>query len=136
MNKYPPEKKKQVLATFKTLHGHIGETCMISDIDRQTFTSWMKNDDEFRQGIEDIRQSWIDSAEAVIRKSIEDDDVDTAKWVLARLAKDRGYGDKTEVEHKSLNMPVINIVLGRPEEPKTIDITPVQDLLPPAEDTL
>ena len=131
MNKYPPHKKKEVLATFKTLHGHIGETCMISDIHRETFTKWMKEDPEFRQGIEDIKQGWIDTAEAVVRKALDEDDVDVAKWVLSRLARDRGYGDKSEVEHKSLNMPVINIVLSKPEEQKTIDI-PHTDV-PPAQ---
>ena len=131
MNKYSPVKRKEVLAAFKTLHGHIGDTCLIADIDRKTFNRWMNEDEEFRQAIEDIRQSWIDTAEAVIRKSIEEDDVDTAKWVLARLARDRGYGDKSEVEHKSLSMPVINIVLSKPDEQKTIDI-PHTDV-PPAQ---
>ena len=130
MNKYGPVKHKEVLAVLKTVHGHIGETSMLADINRATFVKWMAEDEEFRHGIEDIRQSWIDTAESVDRKALDEDDVDVAKWVLERLARDRGYGDKSEVEHKSLSMPVINIVLGKPDEQKTIDI-PFTDI-PPA----
>ena len=131
MNKYSPTKKKEVLAAFKTLHGHIAETCRICDIDRRTFNSWMETDDKFREGIEDIKQAWLDTAEAIIRQAIDEDDVDTAKWVLSRLGKSRGYSEKQEVEHRSLAMPVINIVLGKPDEQKTIDI-PHTDV-PPAQ---
>ncbi len=36
--------------------------------------------------------------ETTVLKSVQDGDVQTAKWVLSHKARDRGYGDKIEFD--------------------------------------
>ncbi len=51
---------------------------------------------ESKQAFEDERNKIIDMAESVLVKSIKNGDTQDAKWLLSRLAKDRGYVERQE----------------------------------------
>ena len=46
----------------------------------------------------DEQQIILDMAEGVLYGSIKEKDVQSAKWLLATKARDRGFGDKQEIE--------------------------------------
>ena len=50
------------------------------------------------QMVQDERESISDLAESVLVRSIREGDTANAKWWLSRIAKERGFADKQEVE--------------------------------------
>lgn len=50
--------------------------------------------------LEEIREETKDLAEGNILKALKDNDKDISKWYLASLARDRGFGNKSEIELK------------------------------------
>jgi len=47
----------------------------------------------------DEKEKMLDMAEGVLYKNIRAGDSNDAKWVLSKLGKHRGFGDKLDVEH-------------------------------------
>ena len=45
------------------------------------------------------RESLVDMAEGVLLKSVQSGDTQDAKWVLSKMGKRRGWGDKLDIEH-------------------------------------
>ena len=56
----------------------------------------------------------LDMAESTLFKAIQGGDVQDAKWLLSKKARDRGYGDKIEVDG---NMTYTVIPAKPPEAP-------------------
>lgn len=54
--------------------------------------------EETKQAYENELEKFKDICETTVLKSVQDGDVQTAKWVLSHRARDRGYGDKIEVD--------------------------------------
>jgi len=54
--------------------------------------------DETRQAYNNELEKFKDICETTVLKSVQDGDVQTAKWVLSHKARDRGYGDKIEFD--------------------------------------
>ena len=52
-----------------------------------------------KQAYKDERQGLIDDSENVIRNAVKGGDVQSAKFVLMTLGKNRGYTERQEVEH-------------------------------------
>ena len=94
MRKYT---KKQIEEAVK------GSGGIISVIARKLGCSWetaKKNIDKFEEcllQIKEERETVTDMAETTIINSIQSGDVQTAKWYLSTIGRDRGYGDKLDV---------------------------------------
>lgn len=66
--------------------------------------------EETKEAFYNEEQRAIDMAENKVLKSINLDDVQTAKWFLSKKAKDRGYGDETNLNVKGDKMPCVYIL--------------------------
>lgn len=51
--------------------GHISKSCEVINIHRSTYYEWYEKCPEFKKGIEDIDESFIDLAECALRKNIK-----------------------------------------------------------------
>ncbi len=69
---------------------------------RQTAQRYIDTHKTIKTAWESERESLLDMAEGTLYKKIAEGDSQDAKWILARLGKHRGFGDKQEleVEHK------------------------------------
>jgi hypothetical protein len=65
-----------------------------------TATRRIEKNPELKEAFETERAEVLDRAEEVVFDAIEDDDVSTARWLLATLGKKRGYSQKQHVESK------------------------------------
>ena len=65
------------------------------------------------------REKLKDLAESSLINRIKEKDFPAIKWYLTTQAKDRGYGDKQEIEH--FGQSNIKIEFGEPTEPKKED---------------
>lgn len=120
---HSPEFKQKVVDAYRITRGNISSTCACMDIPRKTFREWMANDAEFAGQIQDVKESFLDKCEEVVKDAVYDEeDVQTAKWILTNLARQRGYGDKVEHDFKNLPPPVIQFVVSAAPDQKTIEI--------------
>ena len=58
-----------------------------------TADRYIKKWKETKEAFRSEREKLMDLAEQVIVEKLTESDVDTAKWVLGKLGKSRGYGD-------------------------------------------
>lgn len=55
--------------------------------------------DETKQALKDEIEKNIDKAENIIMSALNEGDIQTAKWYLQTIGKQRGYSEKQEIEH-------------------------------------
>jgi hypothetical protein len=52
------------------------------------------------QALQDEKEAAIDLAEKVVMKELSTGDIQTAKWYLSTIGRDRGYGDEVKITGK------------------------------------
>lgn len=106
------EKKKKKMRTFKkyditqekVLKAINDSGGIVNTIAKRLNCSWITAKiyidkwEETKQAYNDELQKFLDVCETVVIQSVKKGDVQTAKWVLSHKARERGYGDKLEVE--------------------------------------
>ena len=115
---------------------NITKACKAHNIARRTFYLWLETDPEFKQMYEDALEAEKDEAEEyhrIIRRGIPilDDNNKILGWIekpdrqaletfLSRKAKERGWGDKKELDittdGESLNKPLLVKFEGMDDE--------------------
>jgi hypothetical protein len=72
----------------------------------------IKRNPALKAAVDEIREDTKDLSESVILDALKARDKDMAKWYLASLARDRGFGNKQEIEVKG-KLEVEAVDLGR-----------------------
>ena len=125
-NQQQPSKKRERLcakqADFLLMlarnHFNISETCKELGMSRRLYKRWMKNSKLFRSKMEEIEDSFIDSAEEALRDLVKEDrNFYAVKYLLDNLGKKRGWGknaeQKKEQDHPVMLFHCENLLLGR-----------------------
>ena len=99
MTKTDTHKKVLIAALEKSL-GVVTTACKSVDISRDTHYRWLKEDDEYRQAVEDIENVALDFAESKLHKQIEKGDTTATIFFLKTKGKRRGYIERSEVDHQ------------------------------------
>ena len=63
-----------------------------------TAKKWIVEKPSVQEAYDNERESTLDIAESVILDSIKDKVVQDAKWYMSKKGKDRGYGDRLELD--------------------------------------
>lgn len=99
--------KKTVGEIIQAVKGSGGIKASIANrlgVHRHTITRYIEKYTTVREAYDNEVELIGDLAEAVIQKSIQSGDIDTAKWYARMKLKDRGYSEKYdiagEVEHR------------------------------------
>lgn len=71
-----------------------------------------------RKAFDAEKQKILDLAESTVYKAIKDGDVQSAKWVLATLGRDRGFSERQELVHSGEMNQKLTIEIVRPNETK------------------
>lgn len=96
-SRYQKYTMEQVLAAIKDSHG------IITTIAKRLGCSWSKGRDSIdrwettRKAFEDEIEQILDLAESKLFTSINNGDVQSAKWILSTKGKKRGYTERQEV---------------------------------------
>ena len=109
---------------IKAIEGSGGIKMLIAQrlsVTRITFDRYLKRWPTVMEAFKAEREGLIDIAESVVRRNIQLAhqaqaggvivDSGDSKWLLSRLGKDRGYGDKQELDVTSGGEP-IRVVVG------------------------
>lgn len=99
-NKLEP-KKSEVVENYIKSFGIVSVTCKASGISRYTFYEWLKKDPDFKSAIENsnAKEHKKDFIENALVKLINSGETSAVIFAAKTLLKDRGYIEKTEIEH-------------------------------------
>ena len=107
--------KEQLLSAIK------GSGGIIQEIARRLGTTWytaeryLKSGEEIQEAYREEKEALLDLAESKVIASISSGNTQDAKWYLGIQGKNRGYGEKMEIEHS-----------GAIDSNVQINITPVK----------
>lgn len=105
-NKTQHNKKAMIEALIKSL-GVVTTACNIVGINRWTYYDWLKNDEQFKNEVEEIGNIALDFAESKLHEQIKDGSTAATIFYLKTKGKNRGYIERTEhaIETKETNFP-------------------------------
>jgi hypothetical protein len=121
------QKQQQFLTVYERLYATTKAACTAAKISRSTFYEWMKQE-EFKEALEDIRESLLDNAESKLHELINGvmvegrtngkitvykrpPDFRAIKFFLSTKGKDRGYTERFEVENNNKCSQILTIVV-------------------------
>nr|DAG17916.1 MAG TPA: putative terminase small subunit [Caudoviricetes sp.] len=90
------KQQKEFLTVFNQVGGNISMACRKANIkSRTTYYRWLEND-EFRDAVENVNESFIDLAESQLRAAVSRGDMNAVFFLLKTKGKNRGYVERTE----------------------------------------
>ena len=103
---------KKIIAAIKAAGGILSVAADELGCDRSLIYKRSHENPEIQAAIEEARESILDMAEGVVFTAVSSGDVDTAKWVLARQGRKRGYGEKIEQDLNVNKVPTLELILN------------------------
>ena len=107
--------KKAMLDALEKALGIVTPACKNVGISRETHYRWLKEDEEYKEAVEEISDVALDFAESQLHKQIKDGNVAATIFFLKTQGKRRGYIEKQQLEH-STDEPFILKLNGTKQE--------------------
>lgn len=101
--------KIRLLEELKRSMGIVSLACDKANLSRTQFYKWLKEDDDFRQKYEEIEERQIDFVESRLFQNIKNGDSTSIIFYLKTKGKKRGYQEKTEIDIRQVDLPIIEI---------------------------
>ena len=98
MNKSRHIKKETLFKALEKSLGVVTIACKKADIPRSTYYKWLKDDEEFRQQVQEIENVALDFAESQLHQQIQDNSTAATIFFLKTKGKSRGYTEKSELD--------------------------------------
>lgn len=92
--------KEAFLTQLEQSFGLVATTCRKVGISRSTYYKWRKDDSQFADKADEVKELQKDAAEALILKKMKDGDTSMLIFYAKTQMKDRGYVERTEVVGK------------------------------------
>jgi len=90
--------KKAMLEALEKSLGIVTTASKISGVSRSAHYLWMREDEEYRNLVNDLDNITIDFAESKLHKLIDEGDTTATIFFLKTKGKKRGYKEKMEYE--------------------------------------
>ncbi len=90
--------REQVLAAIRDSGGIISAVAQRLGCEWDTARRYIQRWAETRAAFQAERERVLDLAETALIRAIREGDVGTAKWLLSRLGRHRGFGDTLSVD--------------------------------------
>ncbi len=97
MNDKSYTKKKDMIEALTFNLGIVSTSCLAVNISRQTHYRWLKEDEDYKQEVQDITESAIDFVESKLYERIKANDTASIIFYLKTRAKSRGYVERQEI---------------------------------------
>ena len=92
--------KDNFLTQLENSFGLVATTCRKAGISRSTYYKWRKEDTDFANKADEVRELQKDAVEALILKKMKCGDTAMLIFYAKTQMKDRGYVERTEVVGK------------------------------------
>ena len=90
-------KKTAMLQALEKSLGVVTLASKNAGIDRTTHYRWMREDEDYKERVEDLRNIKLDFLESKLHKQIENDNVTALIFALKTQGKDRVYIESTDI---------------------------------------
>jgi transposase-like protein len=99
--------KDKYLELYDKHGANVAAACKaMGGMSRNTFYLWYREDEDFKERADAIKESLIDHAESKLQELIEDGNVTACIFYLKTKGKSRGYSEKSELELSGGSKPV------------------------------
>lgn len=92
--------KENFLTQLENSFGLVATTCRKVGISRSTYYKWRKDDSQFADRADEVKELQKDVVEALILKKMKDGDTAMLIFYAKTQMKDRGYVERTEIVGK------------------------------------
>lgn len=92
--------KEKFLEQLEKSFGLVATTCRKVGISRSTYYKWRKDDSQFADRADEVKELQKDAVEALILKKMKDGDTAMLIFYAKTQMKDRGYVERTEIVGK------------------------------------
>ena len=92
--------KEKFLEQLEKSFGLVATTCRKVGISRSTYYKWRKDDSQFADKADEVKELQKDAVEALILKKMKDGDTAMLIFYAKTQMKDRGYVERTEIVGK------------------------------------
>lgn len=93
------KKEKQVIAQLKKSRGNISHAADALDTSRTTMHAYINEHPTVKEALKDIKEANKDRAETMLEARMATSDT-LLIFYLKTQAYDRGYGDKSQIDHR------------------------------------
>ena len=90
-------KKRAMIKALESSLGIVTTACKSAGVSRRTYYNWLKDDEAFKEAVEDINNISLDFAESKLYDLIKDDNVTATIFYLKTRGKSRGYIERQEL---------------------------------------
>lgn len=100
-NIYTARNKENVLKALRDCEGIVYIACKNANVGRNTFYTWLREDEAFRAEVDEINEVVLDKIESVVVNialagESQREQLNAAKFMLATKGKHRGFSERTE----------------------------------------
>ena len=99
MSKKEHIKKKMLIESLENSLGIVSTACSKANISRSSFYKWYKEDEEFRQKVDEIDNVKLDFVESKLFKNIENEKEKSIIFYLQHKGHKRGY-----IQRQNINL--------------------------------
>ena len=98
--------KEELLRQLSLRFGIVKNAYKAAGISRVIYYRWLQEDEEFRAEVDAIQEDAKDFVEAKLYDNINKNDTQSILFYLKTKCKDRGYTERTEIEHHGTGVVV------------------------------
>lgn len=88
-----------IIEVLEKKAGLIKPSAIALKVTRKTLYDWINSDEELKSALLDCRESIIDLVEGTLFNAVQDGDISAAIFMAKTLGKNRGYVERSELEH-------------------------------------
>lgn len=103
------DKKTQLIENLKLCKGIVANACEVVGISRGTFYKWYKEDEDFKEQVDEINEATLDFVESKLLENIKKGEVTSIIFYLKTKGRNRGYQEKAEIDINALRLPQIEL---------------------------
>lgn len=94
------KEKAELLEALAKTSGIISAACKACNLSRRTYYNFYRDDPDFREKADDVKELQKDFAESLILKKMKEGDTTMIIFYAKTQMKDRGYTERTEITGK------------------------------------
>jgi len=114
------QRKKAMIDALEKALGVVTVACKQVGIDRTTHYRWLKEDEEYKEAVEEISDVALDFAESQLHRQIKDGNVAATIFFLKTQGKRRGYVEKQQLEHSTDEPFILKLNGTKPETDESV----------------
>lgn len=95
--KNPEKNKENLLKALKRHNGLVSPACSDARISRNQYYLYLKQDEEFKQAVDNINESVTDIVESKLLEKIQEGDTKCILFYMKYKGKKRGYTESVDI---------------------------------------